>query len=109
MDGGDHHSETSPLLHGDHRHDTDDEGDSRTTPNGVKHTSWARALVGGVLVLLFAVTLVLILCFEQSLPDSIRPWLGLLPKDPTTAALAILKVAPVIVSVSSIRLVRIHN
>ena len=103
MDGGNHHSETSPLLHSSNRHDSDDEGDSRTTPNpDVKHNSWARALVGGVLVLLFAVTLVLILCFEQSMPDSIRPWLGLLPKDPMTAALAILKVAPVIVSVFSI-------
>ena len=102
MDGGDH-SETSPLLHTSHRHDSDDEGDSRTTPNpDVKHNSWARALVGGVLVLLFAVALVLILCFEQSMPDSIRPWLGLLPKDPMTAALAILKAAPVIVSVFSI-------
>lgn len=105
MYAGDHHSETSPLLH---QHDSDDEGDSRTTPNpDSKHIHWTRALVGGSLLLLFAVALVLILCFEQSLPDSVRPWLGLLPKDPMTAALAILKVAPVIVSIFSIQLVRI--
>jgi hypothetical protein len=101
MHGGDDHSETSALLHSSHQHDSDDdEGNSHVTPILNKPTSRARVFVGSALILLFAAALVLVLGFEQSLPDRVRPWLGLLPKDPMTAALAILKVAPVIVSFS---------
>jgi len=98
MHGGDDHSETSALLHSSHQHDSDDEENSHATPILNKPTSRTRAFVGSALILLFAAALVLVLCFEQSLPDTVRPWLGLLPKEPMTAAHAILKVAPVIVS-----------
>ncbi|KAF8348181.1 membrane dipeptidase-domain-containing protein [Amanita rubescens] len=87
-----------PPVASNHQHDSDDEENSRATPILDKPTSRTRAFVGSALILLFAAALVLILCFEQSLPDTVRPWLGLLPKDPMTAALAILKVAPVIVN-----------
>ncbi|KAK0212580.1 renal dipeptidase family [Desarmillaria ectypa] len=42
--------------------------------------------------------LVVLLFFQDSLPDGFAPWLGTLPKDPLLAALKVLEKAPVIVS-----------
>ncbi|KAK2467854.1 hypothetical protein APHAL10511_000149 [Amanita phalloides] len=86
-------SETSPLLR---NHDSDDEEDPHTAVTPSKPNYKARAFVWGALTLIFASALVLILGFQQSLPDAFRPWLGLLPRDPAMAALTILKAAPVI-------------
>lgn len=91
-------SETSPLLHNNntHRHDSEEDEDPHVSHNTNRRNFKARAFVWGVLTLLFGTSLVFILFFERLLPDSVRPWLGLLPRDPMMAALAILKAAPVI-------------
>ncbi|KAF8633640.1 hypothetical protein AX15_001327 [Amanita polypyramis BW_CC] len=86
-------SETSSLLRNTRRRDSHE---GQVVHDHNKSNLKARALVWSALTLLFVFSLVFILCFEQLLPDSARPWLGLFPRDPMTAALAILKVAPVI-------------
>lgn len=78
-------TESSPLLI-DQNH-VDDKAYTRT-----------RGVVWGVLTLLFVGCLVPLLLFQNLLLDSFYPWLGLLPRDPMLAALAILDRAPIIVS-----------
>jgi membrane dipeptidase len=82
--------ETSPLL---------PSSNSGANANGQGHVerSRAHAVVGGSLTALFIIVLTLMLVFED-LHDSIGPWFGAIPKDPSLAALVILQNAPVIVS-----------
>jgi len=81
-------SETAPLLPGDRR-DADEPTPCKSNPK-VRGTIW------GVLTLLFLVAVVLLVGFQGIFGDAFAEWLGVLPKDPTLAALAILDKAPVI-------------
>jgi len=56
-----------------------------------------RGAVWGGLTFVFVAALVLVLFFQHLLPGAFYPWLGLLPKDPSLAALRILDNAPIIV------------
>jgi membrane dipeptidase len=58
-----------------------------------------RGIVWGLLSIIFIAALVVLLCFQNLLQDSLYPWFGLLPGNATLAALAILDNAPVIVRV----------
>lgn len=84
-----HLSETAPLLPTD-RQDADE-----ITPNPK-----VRGIVWGALTLLLLVALVLFVGFQEIFSDCFAGWLGVLPKDPMLAALAILDRAPVIVRAS---------
>ena len=84
-----HLSETAPLLSTD-RPDTDE-----LTP--CESNKKVRGVVWGALTSLLFVALVLLLGFQGIFGDSFAEWLGVLPKDPMLAALAILDKAPVIV------------
>ncbi|KAK0454706.1 membrane dipeptidase-domain-containing protein [Armillaria borealis] len=55
-----------------------------------------RGAVWSALTALMVAALVVLLFFQDSLPDGFAPWLGTLPKDPLLAALKILETAPVI-------------
>ncbi|KAL0579762.1 hypothetical protein V5O48_002256 [Marasmius crinis-equi] len=57
-----------------------------------------RVVVWSILTMLTVAALVVLLVFRDALPDSLKliPWIGGNPKDPLTAALAILDRAPVI-------------
>lgn len=89
--------ESSPLLH--HSHSNDGELDAEHTP--CEADAKTRGIVWGGLTLLFVGALVLILGFQHVLADAFLPWIGMLPRDPMLAALAILDSAPVIVSLSA--------
>lgn len=89
-----HLSETSPLLD---RQDTDELAPCKSNPK-------VRGIVWGALTLLFLVVLVLLVGFQGIFGDPFAEWLGVLPKDPMLAALAILDKAPVIVRASSLSL-----
>lgn len=80
--------ETSPLLPTSH---------AGSNSNEHTHTERSKAhiVVGMSLTALFIIMLILMLIFED-LHDSIAPWFGAIPKDPSLAALAILSNAPVI-------------
>ncbi|TFK44479.1 membrane dipeptidase-domain-containing protein [Crucibulum laeve] len=80
-----HGAETTPLLH----RQSDEEPQK---PANLK----TRAIVWGILTLLFALALVFFLAFSHLLGDSLAPWVGILPRDPMLAALTILDNAPVI-------------
>ncbi|KAH6914228.1 dipeptidase [Coprinopsis sp. MPI-PUGE-AT-0042] len=84
QDSATHSNETSPLL-------------PSSNANGQTHVerSKAHVVVGTSLTALFLVVLTLMLVFED-LHDSIGPWFGAIPKDPSLAALVILQNAPVI-------------
>ena len=82
-------SETAPLLPTD-RQDTDELTPCESNPK-------VRGIVWGALTSLLLVALVLLVGFRGIFGDSFAEWLGVLPKDPMLAALAILDKAPVIV------------
>ena len=82
-------SETAPLLPTD-RQDIDELTPCESNPK-------VRGVVWGALTLLFFVGLVLLVGFQEMFGDAFAGWLGVLPKDPMLAALAILDKAPVIV------------
>jgi membrane dipeptidase len=84
-----HLSETAPLLATDLQ-DTDELTPSQSNPK-------VRGIVWGALTSLFLVAVVLLVGFQGIFGDSFAEWLGVLPKDPILAALAILDKAPVIV------------
>lgn len=84
-----HLSETAPLLATD-RHDADELTPCESNPK-------VRGIVWGALTLLLFVALVLFVGFPEIFGDSFAEWLGVLPKDPILASLAILDKAPVIV------------
>ncbi len=78
-------TESTSLLNS--KQETPCEADPRT-----------RGAVWSALTALMVAALVVLLFFQDSLPDRFAPWLGTLPKDPLLAALKILETAPVIVS-----------
>jgi membrane dipeptidase len=80
-----YHPEHAPLLSAGH-----DDSPRSSNPK-------VRAIIGGLLTLLFVVALVLLVGFEKVFGDTLGPYLGTLPSDPYLAALAILDKAPVIV------------
>ena len=82
-------SETAPLLPTD-RQDTDELTPCESNPK-------VRGIVWGALTSLLLVALVLLVGFRGIFGDSFAEWLGVLPKDPMLAALAVLDKAPVIV------------
>lgn len=83
--------ETSPLLPSSNSGtNTNRESDDHV------ERSKAHAVVGASLTALFVIMLTLMLVFD--LHDSIGPWFGAIPKDPSLAALVILQNAPIIVS-----------
>ena len=84
-----HLSETAPLLATAHQ-DADDLTPCESNPK-------VRGIVWGALTSLLLVALVLLVGFQGIFGDSFAEWLGVLPKDPMLAALAILDKAPVIV------------
>ncbi|KAF9467327.1 membrane dipeptidase-domain-containing protein [Collybia nuda] len=91
-------NESSPLLpaNGAHAQDrTSGWERSGFAPTKVENMK-LRGIIWGVLTFLFVIALVAVLLFQRLLLNSFYPWLGLLPKDPTLAALAILNQAPVI-------------
>ena len=59
-----------------------------------------RSIVWSVLTTLVVAVLVVLVFFENILPDTIAPWIGALPKDPMRAALQIMETAPIIVRVT---------
>lgn len=76
-------SETAPLL---------------ATDRQCEYNPKVRRIVWGALTSLFLVALVLLVGFPEIFGDYFATnWLGVLPKDPKLAALAILGKAPVIV------------
>ena len=87
-----HLSETAPLLATAHQ----DADDLTITP--CESNPKVRGIVWGALTSLLLVALVLLVGFQGIFGDSFAEWLGVLPKDPMLAALAILDKAPVIVS-----------
>lgn len=82
-------SETAPLLPND-LPDVDELTPCESNPK-------VRGVVWGSLTSLLLVALVLLVGFQGIFGDSFAEWLGVLPKDPVLAALAILDKAPVIV------------
>lgn len=84
-----HLSETAPLLATEHQ-DADELAPCEPNPR-------VRGIVWGALTSLFLVALVSLVGFQGIFGDSFAEWLGVLPKDPMLAALAILDKAPVIV------------
>ncbi len=60
--------------------------------NSKAHRTVWSALTATVLV-----ALLVLLVFKDSLPEVLIPWVGGLPKDPSLAALHIMKKAPIIV------------
>lgn len=82
-------SETAPLL-ATNRQDADELIPCESNPK-------VRGIVWGALTSLLLVALVLLVGFQGIFSDSFAEWLGVLPKDPMLAALAILDKAPVIV------------
>lgn len=88
-------TESSPLLNGRGQASGADDGQGDLTPDADVKT---RGIVWGTLTLLFVAALVLVLGFPNVIAESpLHPWLGLLPKDPMLAAMAILDNSPVIV------------
>lgn len=83
-------NETTPLLENGNGAHVEETRPSR-------HNLLVRAIIWTLLTLLFIVGLVVVLIFQDKLPDSLYPWLGRLPKDPMAAALIIMDKAPVIV------------
>ena len=84
-----HLSETAPLL------PTDCPDADELTP--CESNPKVRGIVWGALTSLLVVALVLLVGFQGIFGYSFAEWLGVLPKDPMLAALAILDKAPVIV------------
>ena len=82
-------SETETLLAA-HRRDIDELTPCEANPK-------VRGIVWGLLTLLFLVAVVLLVGFQGIFSDACAEWLGVLPKDPMLASLAILDKAPVIV------------
>jgi hypothetical protein len=96
-------TETSPLLPGNHANGAHarDEVSSNWERSGFAPTKVenmkTRGVIWGTLTAVFLAGLVVVMLFQHLLVDSFYPWLGLLPRDPMLAALAILDNAPVIV------------
>ncbi|KAF4598480.1 hypothetical protein EYR38_006882 [Pleurotus pulmonarius] len=88
----DDNERTHLLGQGDQNGHDGTDGNKETQPS-----SKTRAVVWGVLTLLFVIGLVPLLAFQNKLPEELFPWLGRLPSDPMLAALSILDKAPVIV------------
>lgn len=84
-----HLSETAPLLA------TERPDDDELTP--CESNPKVRGIVWATLTSLVFVALVLLVGFPGIFGDSFAEWLGVLPKDPMLAALAVLDKAPVIV------------
>lgn len=84
-----HLSETAPLLATD-RPDANELTPCESNPK-------VRGIVWGALTSFVLVALVLLVGFQGIFGDSFAEWLGVLPKDPMLAALAVLDKAPVIV------------
>ncbi|KAL0956212.1 hypothetical protein HGRIS_002369 [Hohenbuehelia grisea] len=83
--------ENEPLLAA-RNGNADEEDPSQQHEADVK----TRASVWGGILALFIAALVVLLAFQDKLPEAVSPWLGRLPRDPALAALTILDTAPVI-------------
>lgn len=81
-------TESSPLLR-DEPYDENLEADKANVKT--------RSIVWGGLTFVFIAILVPLVFFPHKMFDFLYPWIGLLPRDPALAALAILDKAPVIV------------
>ncbi|KAF9528504.1 membrane dipeptidase-domain-containing protein [Crepidotus variabilis] len=88
----DNSNERSPLLNTNGHH----EDDERTRGALSTRDPKSRIVVWSVLTLVFIAALVVLVGFEDKLGDSVKGWLGILPKNPTKAAIMILDKAPVI-------------
>lgn len=81
-------TESSPLLQGEAYDEDVEAGEANVK---------TRSIIWSTLTLVFIVILVPLVFFPQKISDSLYPWIGLLPRDPALAALAILDKAPIIV------------
>ncbi|TFK74545.1 hypothetical protein BDN72DRAFT_833025 [Pluteus cervinus] len=86
-------NESSPLLQSPNGNGDDGE-QGKLDPDEANPRT--RAVVWGILTLVFVSGLVVMLCFEDTVAELFQPWLGILPRDPKAAALMILDRAPVI-------------
>ncbi|KAJ3772979.1 membrane dipeptidase-domain-containing protein [Lentinula raphanica] len=90
-------SERTALIPDSSEHTNGYDGGANTT-NQPPFNITVRSVIWGILTTLTVAALVLLLFFQDSLPDNVKtlPWVGGEPKDSMIAALGILEKAPII-------------